>query len=69
MGIAEEDIARVRSATDMLAIVGEYVQLKQVGRRHVGLCPFHVEKSPSFGVNAPDGLYHLITHPVRVFSH
>ncbi len=58
MGIVDEDIQRVRAATDMVALVGEYVQLKQVGQRWRGLCPFHTEKTGSFYVNAVDGLYH-----------
>ena len=28
------------------------------GRRYVGLCPFHAEKSASFSVNAEEGLYY-----------
>lgn len=58
MGIVDEDIQRVRAATDMVGLVGEYVQLKQVGQRWRGLCPFHTEKTGSFYVNAIDGLYH-----------
>lgn len=58
MGIVDDDIARVREATDIAAIVGEHVGLKRVGRRLVGLCPFHAEKSPSFSVNPELGLYH-----------
>ena len=58
MGIRDEDIARVRAATDIVALIGEYVQLKQVGQRYRGLCPFHTEKTGSFYVNAVDGLYH-----------
>lgn len=58
MGIRDEDISRVRAATDIVALIGEYVQLRQVGQRWRGLCPFHGEKTPSFYVNAVDGLYH-----------
>jgi DNA primase len=42
----------------MVALVSQYVQLKRVGMRWVGLCPFHAEKSGSFSVNPELGLYH-----------
>ena len=58
MGILDEDIQRVREATDMVALVTEHLQLKRVGRRWTGLCPFHTEKSPSFSVNGEEGLYY-----------
>ena len=58
MGIHDEDVARVRDAVDIVAVIGEHVQLKRVGRRWQGLCPFHGEKTPSFSVNAEMGLYH-----------
>jgi DNA primase len=58
MGIPDEDVARVRAATDIVALVGEHAALKRQGQRFVGLCPFHSEKSPSFSVNAEAGLYH-----------
>lgn len=58
MGIVDEDVARVRESTDMVALVSQYSQLRRVGQRWVGLCPFHAEKSPSFSVNATEGLYH-----------
>jgi len=53
-----EDIARVRSSTDFVQVAAEHIALKRVGRRWVGLCPFHTEKTPSFSVNAEEGLYH-----------
>jgi DNA primase len=58
VGILDEDVARVREATNMVAVVSEHLALKRVGRRYQGLCPFHAEKSPSFSVNPELGLYH-----------
>ncbi|MCC6183325.1 MAG: DNA primase [Microthrixaceae bacterium] len=58
MGIVDEDIARVRESTDLVAVVSGYTQLKRVGQRWSGLCPFHNEKSASFSVNQAEGLYH-----------
>ncbi len=51
MGIVDEDVARVRDATDLAALVGEYTAVKRVGRRFMALCPFHQEKTPSFSIN------------------
>ncbi len=39
-------------------IVRRKVALKNNGREHSGLCPFHKEKSPSFTVNDEKGFYH-----------
>lgn len=45
-----DDRDRVLAATDLLSIVGEVVALRPKGREHVGLCPFHDDKSPSMAV-------------------
>jgi DNA primase len=58
MGIADDDIVHVRQSADIVAVIGEHVALKRVGRRWQGLCPFHAEKTPSFSVNQEDGLYY-----------
>ena len=58
MGIPDEDVAAVRTATDIVALIGEHAALKRQGRRWVGLCPFHGEKTPSFSVNADEGFYY-----------
>jgi DNA primase len=58
MGIVDEDIAKVRAATDFVALAGEHLALRRAGSRWVGLCPFHTEKSPSFSVNAELGMYY-----------
>jgi DNA primase len=50
---------RVRDAADMLAVVGARTELKRAGaNEYVGLCPFHDERTPSFGVNPHDMVYH-----------
>jgi len=57
--ISKDTISLVRDRTDLVAVVSESVpSLKKRGRRFVGLCPFHKEKTPSFHVNPDTGLYH-----------
>ena len=58
MAISENEIAQVRAATDIVALIGETVALKRTGQRWTGLCPFHSEKTPSFSVNAEEGRYY-----------
>jgi DNA primase len=58
MAISESEIAQVRAATDIVALIGEMVALKRTGQRWTGLCPFHGEKTPSFSVNAEEGRYY-----------
>jgi DNA primase len=53
-GFYEDSIIdEVRSKTDIVSLVSEYVKLRKAGRSYVGLCPFHEEKTPSFNVD-PD---------------
>jgi DNA primase len=58
MAISDSEIAQVRAATDIVALISEQVALKKSGRRWTGLCPFHGEKTPSFSVNAEEGRYY-----------
>ena len=55
---SEEDISKVREATDVVSLVRERVDLRQKGREFWGCCPFHKEKTPSFKVNPDTGLWH-----------
>jgi DNA primase len=56
--IAQETLDRVRRDVSIVEVVGESVKLQKRGRSHVGLCPFHKEKTPSFHVNPERGFYH-----------
>jgi DNA primase len=58
VGILDDDVARVRESTDLVALVSEHVALKRVGRRFQGLCPFHSEKTPSFSVSPDKGVWY-----------
>jgi DNA primase len=53
-----DTIDRVREAVDMVELVGAKTDLRRVGTRFVGLCPFHDERTPSFSVDPAKKLYH-----------
>ena len=48
----------LRMQANILQVVQEYVPLKKAGAVWKGLCPFHSEKTPSFGVNPEKGFFH-----------
>ena len=56
--IPPEKIAEVRERVDLVDVVQRTVNLTKKGQRHVGLCPFHSEKTPSFGVSQGKQLFH-----------
>lgn len=56
--IPDHVVQAVRDAIDLVALAGEHTTLQRHGRRWTGLCPFHREKSPSFGVDPDQGLFH-----------
>lgn len=56
--ISDEDIQRVRDATDLVQLVSETVVLKKKGRLFWGNCPFHGEKTPSFKIDPATQLWH-----------
>jgi len=47
----QEVIQDIRALNDIVEVIATYVQLRQQGSRHLGLCPFHSEKSASFSVS------------------
>lgn len=57
MFIPDETVEEVRSASDVIDVVGDYVSLKKRGSNYFGLCPFHSENTPSFSVNPDLSIY------------
>lgn len=55
---AQDKLEELRDRANIVEVIGTHVRLKRAGRNHVGLCPFHNEKTPSFSVNAERGFFH-----------
>jgi DNA primase len=49
---------QIRQVSSIVEIASQYTTLKRRGRKHVGLCPFHSEKTPSFTVDEEKQLFH-----------
>jgi len=58
MAIPQSFIQELINRSDVVEIVGRYVQLKKGGANYMGLCPFHGEKSPSFSVSPTKQFFH-----------
>jgi len=56
--IPDEVIDEIRSRVDIVAVIGQHVQLRKAGRNWKGLCPFHGEKTPSFNVSPDKGFFY-----------
>jgi DNA primase len=57
--IRDDDIQAVKERTDLVQLASQYLTLKKAGAdRMVGLCPFHQEKTPSFGISPSKQLYY-----------
>lgn len=56
--IPDDLIDSIRSQADIVDVVSDYVSLRKSGRNHLGLCPFHDEKTPSFSVNPERQIFH-----------
>ena len=56
--IAQHVIDQVRDRSDVVEIVGQYVDLKRAGTNYKGLCPFHQERTPSFIVSPERQTFH-----------
>ncbi|MBC7974736.1 MAG: DNA primase, partial [Myxococcales bacterium] len=56
--IPDDVIAQIRDAADIVAVIGQHVQLRRAGTSWKGLCPFHGEKTPSFNVIPVKRFFH-----------
>lgn len=56
--IPKETVEKVLESTDIVDLIGSYVQLKRAGSQFRANCPFHQEKTPSFYVNPVSQRYH-----------
>lgn len=56
--ISQEDVQKVREATDLVALVAERTQVKRKGRDFWACCPLHQEKTPSFKIDPSTQLWH-----------
>src|SRR4051812_1204665 len=56
--IPDDVITQIRDAADIVAVIGEHVQLRRAGTSFKGLCPFHGERTPSFNVVPAKQFFH-----------
>jgi DNA primase len=56
--IKKSSIDEVVGAADIVEVVAARTQLRRVGSRYTGRCPFHEERTPSFSVNAVEKLFY-----------
>jgi DNA primase len=56
--ISDDVINEIRTRADIVAVIGQHVQLRKAGRNWKGLCPFHGEKTASFNVSPDKGFFH-----------
>jgi len=53
----KSSVEQIKTLSDIVAVISEYVQLKKKGKSFWGLCPFHSEKTPSFSVDPDKQIY------------
>lgn len=55
---SDEIIEEVRSRSDIVDVISQYVRLTRKGSTYFGLCPFHNEKTGSFSVSPNKQMYY-----------
>ena len=54
----KEKVNEVLQAVKIEEVISDYIQLKRVGKRYAGVCPFHNDRDPSLSVNTEKGFFH-----------
>lgn len=55
--ISQDTIQKIKDSVSTYDVVSSFVKLKKEGVNHVGLCPFHNEKTPSFTISKSKNIY------------
>lgn len=56
--VSQATLEQIRSASDIVDVIGAALPLKRAGANFLTLCPFHREKTPSFNVNPQRQIFH-----------
>ncbi len=57
MSDIKDTIEEIKSRTDIVKVISDYIKVQQSGANYKGLCPFHGEKTPSFYINTSKQIY------------
>ena len=57
MNDIKDKIEEIKSRSDIVKVISDYIKVKQSGANYKGLCPFHGEKTPSFYINTSKQIY------------
>ncbi|HRZ99024.1 MAG TPA: CHC2 zinc finger domain-containing protein, partial [Paludibacter sp.] len=55
--ISQDIISKVKERADIVQVIGKSLKLTKKGRNHVGICPFHSDKTPSLIVSPQKNIY------------
>lgn len=55
--IEKETIDKIRTSTDIVDVIGNYIPLTQKGKNYFCVCPFHDDHSPSMSVSKEKQIY------------
>lgn len=57
MFYSDEIIDEVREKNDIVDVISSYIKITKRGGNHIGICPFHNEKTPSFMVSSQKQIF------------